>query len=274
MDELRGKVAVVTGGASGIGRGLALACADEGMDVVIGDVEIDRAEAVAAEAQAKGVKAIAAHADVTDRASMEALAARTYEEFGAAHLLCCNAGVFFFKSMADMTPADWQWLFSVNFFGVVNTIDAFLPRMRAQGGEAHILNTGSNAGLVARARHTAGYSSTKFAVVGLSELLRAELAADGIGVSVLCPSGVRTLIRASDRNRPAEFGGPVPLESHPDRDFDQDPEDGRMDPAQVARYALDAVKANRLYIITHDDTWPTVEKRFEGMRADFEAMRA
>src|SRR5688500_196569 len=99
MDELRGKVALVTGGASGIGRALALACAGEGMDVAIGDLELDRAEAVAAEAQARGVKAIAVRADVTGRASMEALAARTYEEFGAAHLLCCNAGVFFFKSM-------------------------------------------------------------------------------------------------------------------------------------------------------------------------------
>jgi NAD(P)-dependent dehydrogenase (short-subunit alcohol dehydrogenase family) len=271
MRELTGKVAVVTGGGSGIGRALALACAEAGVDVVVADIEAAQAEAVAAEVRAAGRRALAVQTDVSKPESLEALADRAYGEFGAVHLLFNNAGVLFFKPVIEMTPADWQWIFSVNFFGVVHGVAAFLPRMLAQGGGAHIVNTGSMSSLSARAPGTIGYASTKYAVCAYSELLRQELAPEGIGVSLICPAGVRTLIRAAERNRPAELGGPTPLDEQPEWNKDIEQE-GRIEPAEVARQTLEAVREDRLYVITHTKSRADIEKRFGHVLADFDAV--
>ena len=214
MEQLEGKVAVITGGGSGIGQGMAQACADVGMRVVIADIEEDAAERVANELRERGAEAIAVRTDVTDRAALDELADAAYEAFGAVHLLCNNAGVISVGEIASTTPEDWQWLFGVNVFGVVHGIQAFVPRMREQiaasGGEAHIVNTGSMSSISAtRAVQVGVYCATKHAVLGLSETLRNELEGDGIGVSILCPGGVATQLFAADRNLPDELRGRV-----------------------------------------------------------------
>ena len=205
MLELRDKVAVVTGGGSGIGAALARAFAAQGMDVAVADVDVAGAEKVAADVRAAGRRALAVPTDVSEFSSVEALAARTYDELGACHVLCANAGVLVMGAFETRSPADWEWVLGVNLRGVLHCAQAFVPRMIAQPGEKHIVNTGSIAGL-ASAPGLAVYGTSKFAVVGFSEHLRHDLARHGIGVSVLCPAGVQTKILSSDRNRPAELG--------------------------------------------------------------------
>jgi len=249
MRELRGKTAVVTGGGSGIGRSLVLAFAREGMNVVIADIELANAEAVAAEAAALGVPTLAVRCDVADRESVAAMAARASNAFGGVQLLCNNAGIVPFAPIQDTTPANWDWAMAVNVDGPFNGVNAFLPALRA-AGEAHIVNTASIAGLYALPG-LAAYVASKFAVVGLSEALRVDLAPFNIGVSVLCPGGVRTNIMASTEHRQAAFGGPVsvPVEYRTAAaGADQ------MEPDDVAALVVRAVKENQFYVPTHPDT--------------------
>ena len=205
MLELRGKVAVVTGGGSGIGAALARAFASQEMDVVVADVDVAGAEKVAADVRAVGRRALAVPTDVSKLASVEALAERTWDELGGCHVLCNNAGVMVIGALESRSIEDWEWVLGVNLWGVIHGVQAFVPRMLAQPGEKHIVNTGSTAGLMP----TPGvgvYATAKYAVVGLSEHLRLDLARHAIGVSVLCPGGVQTQILRSERNRPRELG--------------------------------------------------------------------
>jgi NAD(P)-dependent dehydrogenase (short-subunit alcohol dehydrogenase family) len=190
LQELDGKVAVITGGGSGIGASLARACGAAGMRVVVVDVNEERATAVAAELP--GGTAVARTVDVSDAASVAALADFAFETFGAVHLLCNNAGVSPAGRIWDFTDDEWQWLLGVNVRGVANGIRSFVPRMIDQG-EGHIVNTGSGASFVATVR-LGPYCATKHAIVGLSEALRYELDCTSIGVSVLVPAGVNTNI--------------------------------------------------------------------------------
>jgi NAD(P)-dependent dehydrogenase (short-subunit alcohol dehydrogenase family) len=190
LQELDGKVAVVTGGGSGIGAALARACAAEGMRVVVVDLNEERATTVAAELPSG--TAVARAVDVSDAASVQALADFAFDTFGAVHLLCNNAGVSPAGRIWDFTDEEWQWLLGVNLRGVANGIRSFVPRMIEQG-EGHIVNTGSGASFVATPR-LGPYCATKHAIVGLSEALRYELEGTGIGVSVLVPAGVNTNI--------------------------------------------------------------------------------
>jgi NAD(P)-dependent dehydrogenase (short-subunit alcohol dehydrogenase family) len=194
LQELEGKVAVVTGGGSGIGASLARACAAEGMRVVVADVDGGRAEAVAA-GLPEG-SAIARAVDVSVAAQVDALADDAFGTFGAVHLLCNNAGVSPFGRVWDFTDDDWQWLLGVNVRGVANGIRAFVPRMVEQGGEGHVVNTGSGASFVSTPR-LGPYCATKHAVLGMTGALRIELAGTGIGTSVLVPAGVNTNITES-----------------------------------------------------------------------------
>ena len=269
MEQLEGKAAVVTGGGSGIGEGIAGACAAAGMRVAVADIEADAAERVAASLRAGGAEAIAVRTDVTARADLDALAERAYAAFGEVNLLCNNAGVISVGEIADTTPEDWQWLFSVNVFGVVHGLQAFVPRMRAQAGAAHVVNTGSISSISAtHAIPVGAYCATKHAVLGLSETLRQELEGDGIGVSILCPGGVATRLFAADRNLPAALRGRVTTAMR-DRDVA-----GRMDPREIGERVIEAVRADRFWIITHPDRRGTIARRAERLLAAFDEAAA
>ena len=275
MEQLEGRVAVITGGGSGIGEGLAHACHAAGMRVVLGDVEEDQAARVANDVRELGGDAIAVRADVSSRESLEELAARAYEAFDAVHLLCNNAGVLSVSPLVETPETDWEWTLGVNLMGPVHGVRAFVPRMREQpGDEAHIVNTGSVAGTFAIPGLPIGvYTASKYAVVGYSEMLRLELAGDGIGVSVLCPGGVATRIQEAGRNRPDALGGPV--EQAPE-DLARQQERGDrprgMEPREVGERVLDGVRANRLYIFTHADQRGPVEERYHDMMAAYDAI--
>ncbi|HEX5813932.1 MAG TPA: SDR family NAD(P)-dependent oxidoreductase [Methylomirabilota bacterium] len=255
--DLRGKTSVVTGGASGIGRALALRFAREGANVVVADLDAAGMEAVAAEARGLGVKALALRTDVSELGQVEALAARAFETFGAVHVLCNNAGVGAGGGLESATHRDWQWVLGVNLWGVIHGVEAFVPRMIARGEPGHVVNTASMAGLVA-SKGLGVYNTSKYAVVGLSETLAKDLKPYRIGVSVLCPMGVETRIRQSERNRPAALrneraGGGEPVELI-----------GRyLAPETVADMVLAAVRASELYVITHDEALEPLRRRAE-----------
>ena len=265
MEELSGKVAVVTGGGSGIGEALVHALAGEGMHVVVADIEREAAERVASaavESGESGGTALAVGVDVADRESVQGLADAAYDEFGAVHVLCNNAGVLLMGTAVSASPGDWQWLLSVNLMGVVHGIDAFLPRMRAQRGEAHIINTSS----VAALGGGGPYAASKAAVLAFSEALHEELAGEGIGVSVLCPSYINSKILAAQRNRPEHFG------SEAEEPFGRLEVTTGLAPDAVARHAIEAIRSQQLYVFTLPEsmlprTAPAAAQRAEKIQA-------
>jgi NAD(P)-dependent dehydrogenase (short-subunit alcohol dehydrogenase family) len=209
MDDFAGKVAVVTGAASGIGRAFAQRWADEGMKVVLADVEVDPLDVARAELEAAGTEVLAVPTDVADPAQVDALADATLERFGAVHLVCNNAGVGGGGPSWEVSQEDWDWVLGVNLWGVIHGIRAFVPHLVAQD-EGHVVNTASIAGF-AYAPMMGPYNASKAAVVAISETLKAELELQGskVGVTVVCPGWVNTRIFESDRNRP---GGPIERE--------------------------------------------------------------
>jgi NAD(P)-dependent dehydrogenase (short-subunit alcohol dehydrogenase family) len=258
VDTLTGKVAVVTGGGNGIGRALAEAFAREGMKVVVADIEEAAARDVADGITCGGGEALAVRVDVSDLASVQALAEAAFRRFGRVHVLCNNAGVGLWGGLETMTHEDWQWVLGVNLWGVIHGLEAFLPRMIAQREPGHIVNTASMAGLIA-SEGLGVYTTSKYAVVGLSETLAKDLRRHGLGVSVLCPMGVATRIRESERNRPAAL-----------RRTAARPEPtaligATLAPEAVAARVVDAVKQNRLYVITHPEGLEPLRRRFARM---------
>jgi NAD(P)-dependent dehydrogenase (short-subunit alcohol dehydrogenase family) len=264
MKDLADKVVVVTGGGSGIGRAMALAFADAGMHVALADVDTRAAASVRAEVEARGRRALVVETDVLRREALVALADRVYAEFGAVHVLCNNAGVVTFGAMAGLSHADWQWVLGVNLMGVVHGLEAFLPRLRAQPGAKHVVNTASIAG-VAPYEAIGPYVASKYAVVGISEALRLEGASWGLGCTVVCPGNVRTGIVQSARNRPADFGGPQAVVNP---EVQQQTDDG-ISAEHVGRLVRDAVLADRAYVFTHPENRVLVETRFAAMLEAF-----
>jgi NAD(P)-dependent dehydrogenase (short-subunit alcohol dehydrogenase family) len=259
VDSFKEKVAVVTGGGSGIGRALALALAREGARIVLADLDEAAMDGVIREAREQGVEALAVRTDVTDLGQVQALAERAWKAFGAVHVLCNNAGVAAWGGLEKATHRDWQWVLGVNLWGVIHGVEAFVPRMIAGGQRGHIVNTASMAGLIA-SQGLGVYNTSKYAVVGLSETLAKDLKPYGIGVSVLCPMGVQTRIRESERSRPAalrnERAPETPVELI-----------GRyLDPDTVAGMVLDAIRRDELYVITHDEGLEPLRRRFERMQ--------
>jgi NAD(P)-dependent dehydrogenase (short-subunit alcohol dehydrogenase family) len=273
MDDFQGKVAVVTGAASGIGRALVDRFAREGMRVVLADVErepLDRAaEAVADEFGAGNVLAVPT--DVRDEQAIDALAAATFDRFGTAHVLCNNAGVGV-GGLTWTVPADrWRWILDVNLLSVAHGIRAFVPRMIEQG-EGHVVNTASAAGLLT-GPGMAPYFATKHGVVALSESLHFDLQLTGapVGVSVLCPEWVRTQITESERNRPDDVGEMPGIngEGGPGlSDFVRSLVESGLDPADVATTVLDGIRTGRFWIITHPTTVPAARRRWDAISQD------
>ena len=260
LKDLRDRTTVVTGGASGIGRALSLLFAREGANVVVADLdESGMAETLAGVIRA-GRRGLAVKTDVSRLADVHALADRAFAEFGAVHVVCNNAGVALWGGLESVTHKDWEWAMGVNLWGVIHGVEAFVPRMVAGKQPGHVVNTASMAGLIA-SQGLGIYNTTKYAVVGLSETLQKDLRAYDIGVSVLCPMGVNTQIRRSDRNRPAAL-----------RNEEKARASGAVEligrylaPEHVAERVLRAIYANRLYVITHEEGLTPLKRRFERM---------
>jgi NAD(P)-dependent dehydrogenase (short-subunit alcohol dehydrogenase family) len=254
MDTFEGKVAVITGGASGLGLAMAHRFADAGMNIVIGDIEAEPLAMAEASIAAKGVKVLPRRTDVAKADELEALAESAYSRFGAVHVLCNNAGVGGSPgAMWELSREDWQWVIDVDLWSVVHGVRSFVPRMIASGEEAHVVNTASVAGLVSGA--VGGpYTVAKFGVVALSEQLYYELGRAGhnIGVSVLCPGFVNTNIYDSGRNRQAEYGEsnaqPTP-DALQRRAQLQAMRDTMLQPAEIGELVFEAVRSRDLYIV-------------------------
>jgi short-subunit dehydrogenase len=271
MKDLRDKIAVITGAASGIGRCLAARCAQEGMKVVLADIEKNALIRAEADMKAQGFPVLSVVTDVSKAADIENLARHTLHTFGAVHLLCNNAGVGKAGTIWETSAADWAWHINVNLWGVIHGIRTFVPIMLEQDTECHILNTSSVTGIVAYPG-LGIYQATKAGIVSLSETLYLELLLHKakIGVSVLCPGLVNTQIWDSERNR---------LAQQPEQSYEvvENPDDqarkeglhqvmaASMNPAQVADYAVEAIQADRFYILTHEAENHWVRTRTENM---------
>ena len=268
MDIKAQQVAVITGAGSGIGAALADRCARLGMRIVAADIERDAAQRTADRLKKNGALAIAVEVDVARSDSVKALADISWQTFGGCHLLCNNAGVSVQRPLAECSEADWNWILSVNVLGIANAISAFVPAMQQQRQPAHIVNTASMAGLIPLPDF-GPYVASKYAVVGLSEVLQQELAADGIGVSILCPGVVDTRIHESDRNR--HDGPTLTNEKTTDgmqTDFDE-AFTRVLSPAEVASITLRAVRENLLYVPTHPEWLPLVSQRTHSLHNAF-----
>jgi NAD(P)-dependent dehydrogenase (short-subunit alcohol dehydrogenase family) len=268
LPDLDGKVAVVTGGASGIGKGIAARLVAEGARVVIADIQRDAMEATAAEIGATGVQT-----DVSDPASVDALARAVLGRHGAVHVVCNNAGIGPLAPVADLTLDDWRWMLGVNLWGVIHGITTFLPVLKQNREGGHIVNTASMAGLVAGPRLGA-YAAAKYGVVGLTEVLAAELAADNsrVGVSVLCPGTVHTNIGTSSRNRPADL--PDAGFKDIDIELEDNPRYRWIYPEDAGAVVVRAIKRGDLYALTHPDWYPLVAERHEAIAAAFRQQAA
>lgn len=271
MKEFRKKVAVITGAASGIGRALADRCAQEGMKIVLADVEAAALSKAEAELRSSGATVAAVWTDVSKSADVESLARKAVETFGGVHLLFNNAGVGSGGAIWQNTPADWEWVIGVNLWGVINGIHTFIPIMLSQDAECHVVNTASMAGLVSSAG-LGVYKATKHAIVSISETLSCELAEAGakIGVSVLCPAWVKTRILSADRNRPAALqnksavGDISPQELERGQQVAAAIENG-IPAQQVARTTFEAIRDSRFYILTHPEWKEQVRQRMENI---------
>jgi NAD(P)-dependent dehydrogenase (short-subunit alcohol dehydrogenase family) len=270
MESLRGKVAVITGAASGIGRAVARRFAAEGMRVVLADIEETALAATERELAAQGAEVLAVRTDVSRWEDVAALADAAFARFGAVHVLHNNAGVVVGGPVETLALDDWEWVLRVDLWSVIYGVKAFVPRMKLQA-EGHVVNTASTAGLMA-APAIGPYNVAKFGVVALSETLARELALarSPLGVSVLCPGAVNTRITESTRNRPAESSA-----AHQTSREEEAFLDGAkrllaqgMDPAHVAECVVEAIHSRRFWILTHTD-WPGVlTKRVEALARD------
>jgi NAD(P)-dependent dehydrogenase (short-subunit alcohol dehydrogenase family) len=260
----KGNVAVVTGAASGIGLALSKRFAAAGLDVVMADLETNTLVAAAESVRALGGEVMTQQCDVSSADAVEALAAASFERFGAVNVLCNNAGVGGGGRQSVLSVAEWMWVLGVNLHGVVHGVASFLPRMVASNEPGHIVNTASMAGHVA-VGGMGPYNASKFAVVGLSESLFHELNGTPIGVSVLCPGWVKTNIDTSDRNRPANVPERTPVGNDGALSgFIKAAIASGLDPDGVAETVFQAVETNKFWVFTHAEMLPAITARAEG----------
>jgi NAD(P)-dependent dehydrogenase (short-subunit alcohol dehydrogenase family) len=270
MQDVAGKTAFITGGGSGMGLGMARAFAGAGMNVMIADVRDDHLEAAMRHFSAQKGQVHALKVDVADREAMQAAADETTHVFGKVHVLCNNAGAGLVGPLLDATYDDWDWGISVNIGGVVNGIQSFLPKIREHREGGHIVTTSSMQGLFVGA--VAGiYCTTKFAVVGLMEALRPELAPLNIGVSAFCPGLVNTNIHEAEDVRPAKYSNSRYIQSMRERagGFKENVLSAGMDPLEIGERVLAGIRSNDLYILSHPEYEQGVRDRFEAILASF-----
>ncbi|MCZ6617163.1 MAG: SDR family NAD(P)-dependent oxidoreductase [Gammaproteobacteria bacterium] len=270
MKDLVGKVAFITGGASGLGLAMARSFSAAGMKVVVADIEQNALDAVAAEFAAGNADVLTLKVDVTDRDAMEQAADVCEETHGKIHVVCNNAGVAVGGAIDEMSYEDWDWVMGVNLNGVINGVQTFTHRIAAHGEGGHFVNTASMAGHVAIAGLSV-YNTSKFAVVGMSEAMRLDLAAKGIGVSVLCPGVVNTNIFDSGRNRPEELTGERDtasmLMSNPGDSAEEHTARiaelvaSALDPNVVGDMVLHAIQNDEFYIFTHPHVRQAMDER-------------
>ena len=254
MEKFEGGVAVVTGGASGMGLAMATRFADAGMNIVLGDIESEPLAMAEAAIAAKGVQVLPVRTDVAKGDDVQALADGAYKRFGKVNILCNNAGIGGSPGASwELSAEDWQWVIDVDLWSVIHGVRSFVPRMIASGEEGHIVNTASIAGLVTGLVGTP-YQVAKFGVVALSEQLYYELGRAGhnVGVSVLCPGLVNTNIYDSGRNRQAEYGeaaNAAAPESEQVRAVINAIRPTMIQPSEVAELVFEAVRTRNLYIV-------------------------
>ena len=269
MQDLDGKVAFVTGGASGIGLGIAKKLVESGMKVVIADLRQDHIDETKAwfedRQQARNVHFI--RLDVTDRAAMAAAADETEQVFGKLHVVVNNAGVGIEGPLKDATYDDWDFGLAVNLGGVVNGVQTFIPRIKKHGEGGHVVNTASLAALVVMPSHMTMYVTAKAAVVAMSEAIRGELAQDDIGVTVLCPGPIKSNIHQLSQNRPDQFKPSGAFAEAADRLGQRKVSDLWMEPEQVGDMVVRAIRNNEPYIITHGEWSDAVKGRYEAIMA-------
>jgi NAD(P)-dependent dehydrogenase (short-subunit alcohol dehydrogenase family) len=271
MERLTGRVAVVTGAASGIGRALAETFGREGMKVVLADVEADALAATARALEQRGVAVLAVETDVTKQESVDRLAQRTLDAFGGVHVVCNNAGVFAGGLCWSQPLADYEWVLGVNMWGVVHGVRTFVPIMLERGEEGHVVNTASMAALTANP-YAAAYHMSKHAVLALSEVLYHELRGLGakIGVSALCPEAVATSIDRAERNRPAALraqAGPASPDVELVNGAIRAAVAGGIPTSVIADRVLRAVKEDRFYVLSDQDAWRrSCDSRLEDIR--------
>jgi NAD(P)-dependent dehydrogenase (short-subunit alcohol dehydrogenase family) len=277
MREFKGKTAFVTGGASGIGLAMAKAFAEEGMNVMLADVEPGALDSALKDFGQYGNHVRGVACDVADPDSVERAAQTTFTAFGKVHVVCNNAGVAAGGGIDRISVDNWRWVVDVNLMGVMYGVRSFLPHIREHGEGGHIVNTASMAGMINNMGFSP-YAATKFAVVAMSEGLRMQLAPFGIGVSVLCPDFVRTRIGESGRNRPERYGQTQPLDPNSPAaalvaELVRGIEAG-LDPARVAEQVVAAIRSGELYIFTHPDMRAAVDGRFAAIQAAMDAVTA
>jgi NAD(P)-dependent dehydrogenase (short-subunit alcohol dehydrogenase family) len=269
--DFSGKTAFVTGAANGIGLGICRALARNGVNLVLADIEKARLETAREELAKFNVRTRAIEVDVSDAAAYERAADEAEAEFGNIHFLFNNAGIVMGpKPLWEVTPQEWDWIFGVNIFGVINGVRALVPRMNKHGEAGHIVNTASIAGLQVNPKLRNGsYAMTKYAVVAASEALALDLEGSNLGVSVLCPAMVATTIYASSQRRPERFGGAFGKPN---------PEAARIftpqgiEPDDVGRRVLDAVAAREFFIFTHEEPRAWIEKRHARLMDGFDSV--
>ncbi|MGA3402887.1 MAG: SDR family NAD(P)-dependent oxidoreductase [Acetobacteraceae bacterium] len=271
MQDIAGKVAFVTGAANGIGLGICRALARAGAHVALADIQPEPLERARSEIAALGVRAIALPLDVSDADAVARAADSVEAAFGNVHIVCNNAGISLGNvSLLEMTPAQWNWIFGVNLFGVVNGVQVFVPRIRRHGEGGHIVNTASMAGLQV---HPAipgigAYAMTKHGVIALSEALAMELQGSGIGLSVLCPAQVDTTLYDSGQRRPERFGGRY---QRSDLDAARKRSAAGLSADAVGEHVVHAIRHDEYFIFTHPEARTRVEERHARMQDGFDA---
>ena len=271
--DVSGKVVFITGGAAGIGLGMASAFAARGAKVMLADINEAQLEKAAAALSAKGAEVGTVVCDVADEQAVRDAAAATVERFGKVHVVCNNAGVGAGGRAGESALEDWRWIVDINVMGVVHGIEVFTPLIKSHGEGGYFVNTASMAGHVASPA-MAPYHATKFAVVGYSEALKDDLARDNIGVSVLCPAWVRTKIYDSRLNSPTVKAANKGEKDSTNFSIMKEVVDNGIAPELVGEWTADCVEAGRFYVFTHPSMLAHIDARHDQIRADYAACAA